>query len=236
MKKLEMLYEGKAKKIFKTDVEHQFIVYFKDDATAFNGEKKGSITDKGVVNNQFSNYFFSILEKNGIPTHLIEPIDDRNSLVKEVSIIPIEVILRNVVAGSMARRIGIPEGTELKHPTIEYSYKNDDLGDPLISPSYITALGWASEEDIETVERYSKKINKILSETLLNAELKLVDFKLEFGKTPAGEIVLADEISPDTCRLWDVNTGKKLDKDRFRRDLGDVEEAYQEVLGRILGG
>jgi phosphoribosylaminoimidazole-succinocarboxamide synthase len=235
MRKGEKKYEGKAKIIYASDQPGRFIVYFKDDATAFDGQKKGSIVGKGIVNNQFSNFFFKLLAEAGVPTHFVEEIDERQALVKEVEIFPIEVIIRNVVAGSMSRRLGIEEGTVLAHPTIEYSYKNDDFGDPLISPAYITALGWARREELDTIEKYAFKVNDLLSKRLLQGGMKLIDFKLEFGKTPAGEIVLADEISPDTCRLWDVETNEKLDKDRFRRDLGNVEEAYQEALKRILG-
>ncbi len=234
MNSSEMLYEGKAKKIFKTDDPQVYRVYYKDDATAFNGEKKGTIIGKGVVNNQFSNYFFQIIEKEGIPTHFIKNISDRETLVKKVTIFPLEVIVRNVAAGSMAKRLGLKEGTELAHPTYEFSYKNDDLGDPLITPSYVTALGWAGEEELNTIIDYTMRINEIMSRELLNSGIKLVDFKLEFGKTDEGEIILADEISPDTCRFWDVKTGRKLDKDRFRRDLGEVEETYQEVMSRVL--
>ena len=234
MKKLEKLYEGKAKMIFKTDDPGVYWIYYKDDATAFNGEKKGTIVGKGVVNNQFSNYFFQLIEKKGIPTHFIENISDRETLVKKVTIFPIEVIVRNVAAGSMAKRLGLEEGTELAHPTIEFSYKNDDLGDPLISPSYITALKWATQEELDQIIDYTFKINDILSEELKKGGIRLIDFKLEFGKTDDGQIVLADEISPDTCRFWDIKTGKKLDKDRFRRDLGGVEEAYEEVMARVL--
>ncbi|HOP49515.1 MAG TPA: phosphoribosylaminoimidazolesuccinocarboxamide synthase [Ignavibacteriales bacterium] len=230
----ELLYEGKAKKVFKTDNSEELIVYYKDDATAFNGEKKGTIHDKGIINNKLSNYFFQLIEESGVPTHFIKELSDRETLVKKVTIVPLEVIVRNYAAGSMAKRLGLVEGKELLHPTIEFSYKNDDLGDPLIPDSYPTALGFATEEEIALIKKYALKINEILKRELLKASIKLIDFKLEFGKLKDGTIVLADEISPDTCRFWDANTNEKLDKDRFRRDLGNVEGAYKEVLSRIF--
>lgn len=234
MEKLEMLYEGKAKKVYKTGNEKQFIVEYKDDATAFNGEKKGSIVDKGIVNNTMSAVIFQMLEEKGIPTHMIELLSDRETLVKAVKILPLEVIIRNVAAGSMAKRYGVEEGTPLKETVLEFSYKNDDLNDPLINDYHIFALGLATREQVETVKNYAFKINEVLKAFFLEKGLKLIDFKLEFGLYN-GEVILADEISPDTCRLWDTITNKKMDKDRFRRDLGDVESTYQEVLKRIKG-
>jgi len=232
MKKGTQLYEGKAKKVYLTDDPDVLIVDYKDDATAFNGEKKGTIVGKGAINNRMSNYLFKQLEKEGIPTHLIEELSDRETAVKKVSIVPLEVIVRNVAAGSFSKRLGVPEGTEFTEPTIEFSYKNDELGDPLINEYFARALNLASWAEIETIKKYAFKINEVLKEFFLAAELRLIDFKIEFGRYH-GTIILADEISPDTCRLWDVHTNEKLDKDRFRRDLGNVEEAYQEVMKRI---
>ena len=232
MKKGTQLYEGKAKKVYMTDDPDVLIVDYKDDATAFNGEKKGTIVGKGAINNRMANYLFRQLEKEGIPTHLIEELSDRETAVKKVSIVPLEVIVRNVAAGSFSKRLGVPEGTEFTEPTIEFSYKNDELGDPLINDYFARALNLASWEEIETIKKYAFKINEVLKEFFLAAELRLIDFKIEFGRYH-GTIILADEISPDTCRLWDVHTNEKLDKDRFRRDLGNVEEAYQEVMKRI---
>ena len=232
MKKGTQLYEGKAKKVYLTDDPDVLIVDYKDDATAFNGEKKGTIVGKGAINNRMANYLFKQLEKEGIPTHLIEELSDRETAVKKVSIVPLEVIVRNVAAGSFSKRLGVPEGTEFTEPTIEFSYKNDELGDPLINDYFARALDLASWDEIETIKKYAFKINEVLKEFFLAAELRLIDFKIEFGRYH-GTIILADEISPDTCRLWDVHTNEKLDKDRFRRDLGNVEEAYQEVMKRI---
>ena len=232
MKKGTQLYEGKAKKVYLTDDPDVLIVDYKDDATAFNGEKKGTIVGKGAINNRMSNYLFKQLEKERIPTHLIEELSDRETAVKKVSIVPLEVIVRNVAAGSFSKRLGVPEGTEFTEPTIEFSYKNDELGDPLINEYFARALNLASWDEIETIKKYAFKINEVLKEFFLAAELRLIDFKIEFGRYH-GTIILADEISPDTCRLWDVHTNEKLDKDRFRRDLGNVEEAYQEVMKRI---
>ena len=232
MKKGTQLYEGKAKKVYLTDDPDVLIVDYKDDATAFNGEKKGTIVGKGAINNRMSNYLFKQLEKEGIPTHLIEELSDRETAVKKVSIVPLEVIVRNVAAGSFSKRLGVPEGTEFTEPTIEFSYKNDELGDPLINEYFARALNLASWDEIETIKKYAFKINEVLKKFFLAAELRLIDFKIEFGRYH-GTIILADEISPDTCRLWDVHTNEKLDKDRFRRDLGNVEEAYQEVMKRI---
>lgn len=232
MKKGTQLYEGKAKKVYMTDDPDVLIVDYKDDATAFNGEKKGTIVGKGAINNRMSNYLFKQLEKEGIPTHLIEELSDRETAVKKVSIVPLEVIVRNVAAGSFSKRLGVLEGTEFTEPTIELSYKNDELGDPLINEYFARALNLASWDEIETIKKYAFKTNEVLKEFFLAAELRLIDFKIEFGRYH-GTIILADEISPDTCRLWDVHTNEKLDKDRFRRDLGNVEEAYQEVMKRI---
>ena len=232
MKKLKMLYEGKPKKVFKTDDEKKYIVEYKDDATAFNGEKKGTIVGKGVVNNKMSAALFALLEKEGIPTHQLELLNDRESLVKAVKILPLEVIVRNVAAGSLSKRLGIEEGVPMKETVLEFSYKNDELGDPMINDYHIKAMGFATEEQLETIKDYALKINDILKKFFLEINIKLIDFKLEFGLYD-GKVILADEISPDTCRLWDADTNKKLDKDRFRRDMGGVEEVYQEVLSRI---
>ncbi|WP_019227644.1 MULTISPECIES: phosphoribosylaminoimidazolesuccinocarboxamide synthase [unclassified Sedimentibacter] len=232
MEKLEMIYEGKAKKVFKTDNEKQYIVEYKDDATAFNGIKKGTIVGKGVVNNKMSAALFALLEEEGIPTHQIELLSDRESLVKAVKILPLEVIVRNVAAGSLAKRLGLEEGVEMKKTVLEFSYKNDELGDPMINDYHIQAMGYATDEQLDTVKSYALKVNEVLKKFFLEINIKLIDFKLEFGLYE-GKVILADEISPDTCRLWDADTNKKLDKDRFRRDLGGVEEVYQEVLERI---
>lgn len=232
MEKLKMLYEGKAKKVYSTDDEKKYIVDYKDDATAFNGVKKGTIVGKGVVNNKMSAALFALLEENGIPTHQIELLSDRESLVKAVKILPLEVIVRNVSAGSLAKRLGIEEGIPMKETVLEFSYKNDELGDPMINDYHIYAMEFATREQLDTVKKYALKVNEILSKFFLERNIKLIDFKLEFGIYD-GEVILADEISPDTCRLWDRETNKKLDKDRFRRDMGGVEEVYQEVLDRI---
>lgn len=235
MVKRKMIYEGKAKQIFSTDQDDQVIVHFKDDATAFNGQKKGQITGKGKINNKISNFFFELLEEKGIKTHLIKELNERDSMVKKVDIILVEVVMRNIVAGSLSKRIGIEEGVVLDKPVLEYYYKDDNLGDPLINNFHIEVLELATGSDLEKINEMAFKINKILKEFLNKREIDLVDFKLEFGYTGDGEIVLADEISPDTCRFWDSNTKEKLDKDRFRRDLGDVESAYKEMLKRIIG-
>lgn len=234
MKKLEQIYEGKAKKVYATENQDYVIVDYKDDATAFNGQKKGTIVGKGVVNNKVSNHFFRLLESKGIPTHYVEQLSDRETVVKKVEIVPVEVIIRNKAAGSFTKRVGVEEGTKLKCTILEYSYKNDELGDPLINSYYVRALGLASDEEMEKIKEYSFKVNEILCKYLKDLGVELIDFKLEFGRFN-GDIVLADEISPDTCRYWDIETGKKLDKDRFRRDLGDVEEAYQEIIKRLMG-
>ncbi len=230
---LEQLYEGKAKKVFKTSDDALYMVEYKDDATAFNGEKRGTIEGKGVINNKVSAMLFRELEKEGIETHLVEFIDDTHQLVKRVEIVPLEVIARNVIAGSLSKRVGRPEGEVLPRPILEFSYKNDDLGDPMINRYHALALDLATEEEIDEIIAQAFKINELLQKIFDKANLVLVDFKLEFGRTPEGKIILADEISPDTCRLWDKDTHEKLDKDRFRRDLGGVEEAYIEVYNRL---
>lgn len=232
LQKLEKLYEGKAKRVYKTNIEDQFIVEYKDDATAFNGEKKGTIGNKGVVNNQMSAHLFKLLSEAGIENHFIALLNDREMLVKAVEIIPIEVMIRNVVAGSLAKRMGVEEGIELKTKVMEFAYKSDALGDPMINDYHIEAFDLATKEQLKTIELYSFKINEILEKYFLEKNLRLIDFKLEFGLYK-GEVILADEISPDTCRLWDKDTNEKLDKDRFRRDLGNVEESYEEVLRRL---
>ena len=234
VKKLEKLYEGKAKQVFATDNPDYVIVDYKDDATAFNGLKKGTITGKGVVNNRVSNHMFRMLEQAGIPTHLVEELSDRETVVKRVEIVPVEVIVRNIAAGSINKRLGLPEGQRLGTTVLEYSYKNDDLGDPMINDYHIAALGLATREEMEKIAGYALKINQIMGDYLAQFGIELIDFKLEFGRFH-GEIILADEISPDTCRFWDSETGEKLDKDRFRRDMGGVEEAYEEVLRRLMG-
>jgi phosphoribosylaminoimidazole-succinocarboxamide synthase len=235
MEKKVMMYEGKAKKIYSTEDENLVVVYFKDDATAFNGEKKGQIEDKGVMNNSITAMLFEILEKQGIKTHFIKKLSDREQLCKKVEIVPLEVIVRNVAAGSMAKRYGLAEGTELKTTVLELSYKDDSLGDPLINDYHAVAMGITSFEELETIYAMASRINDILKEIFIKQNINLIDFKLEFGRL-AGEILLADEISPDTCRFWDATTGEKLDKDRFRRDLGNVKEAYVEILSRIAKG
>ena len=235
MEKKEQLYEGKAKKVFATDDSNLVIVDYKDDATAFNGLKKGSIAGKGVINNVMSNHMFQLLEQQGVPTHFVEQISERETLVKKVSIVPLEVIIRNISAGSFAKRFGVEEGIVFDEPTIEFSYKNDDLGDPLMNAYHAVALKAATREEIETIKSMAFKVNEVMKQYFDSLNVILVDFKLEFGKTADGKIVLADEISPDTCRLWDKTTKEKLDKDRFRRDLGGVEEAYQEIMKRVMG-
>lgn len=232
MEKLEMLYEGKAKKVYKTENPDYYIVEYKDDATAFNGVKKGTIHDKGIVNNKMSALLFKMLEEKGIPTHFETLINDREQYVKAVKILPLEVIVRNVAAGSLSKRLGIEEGVPMKQTVLEFCYKDDELGDPMINEYHIAAIELATEAQVEVVKAYSFKINDILKAFFLERDLKLIDFKLEFGVFN-GEVILADEISPDTCRLWDANTNEKMDKDRFRRDLGNVEDTYQQVLGRL---
>ena len=233
MQKLEQLYEGTAKKVFKTDDPDLYIVDYKDDATAFNGLKKGTITGKGVINNQMSNRLMARLEKAGVPTHFVQELSERETLVKKVSIVPLEVIIRNISAGSFAKHYGVEEGIVFDAPTVEFSYKNDDLGDPLLNEYHALALKLATREEIETIKKYSFAVNDALKAFWAECGVTLVDFKLEFGRLADGTIVLADEISPDTCRLWDSKTHEKLDKDRFRRDMGGVEEAYDEMMKRI---
>lgn len=234
MEKKEQLYEGKAKKVYATDDPKVVLVDYKDDATAFNGLKKGTILNKGVVNNKVTNFIMQMLEKEGIETHYIKQLSDRETLVKKVEIVPIEVIVRNIAAGSLAKRLGLEEGTPLKSTVLEFCYKNDELGDPMINDYHIAAIGLATKEELEQITKMSLKVNEFLTAYLANLNIELVDFKLEFGRYD-GRIILADEISPDTCRFWDSTTHQKLDKDRFRRDLGGVEEAYEEILMRLMG-
>lgn len=235
MEKQRKLYEGKAKSVYATDDPALVIVSYKDDATAFDGAKKGTIRGKGAVNNRMSNFLMGLLEKQGIPTHYVEELSDRETAVRRVEIVPLEVIVRNISAGSFARRYGVEEGVVFEIPTVEFSYKNDDLHDPLINTSHVLALGLADAEEIRTIREAALRINSILRAFFAECGVDLVDFKLEFGRLPDGTVVLADEISPDTCRFWDAETGEKLDKDRFRRDLGNVEEAYQEMMRRVFG-
>jgi len=235
MKKTEQLYEGKAKKVYATDEKGIYIVSYKDDATAFNGLKKGSIAGKGAINNRVSNHLMTLLEKQGIPTHLLKELNDRETAVKAVTIVPLEVIVRNITAGSLAKRLGLDEGIKLASTVLEFCYKRDDLGDPMVNEYHIKALDLASESELSQIKEYSLQINTILTAYLLPLGIELVDFKLEFGRTEDGLIILADEISPDTCRFWDTKTKEKLDKDRFRRDLGGVEDAYKEILSRLMG-
>ena len=234
MNKMNQLYEGKAKRVYETEDPNLLIVSYKDDATAFNGLKKGTIAGKGVINNQMSNRLMMRLAEAGVPNHFVEELSERDTLVRCVQIVPLEVIVRNIAAGSFSKRYGVDEGVVFDEPTVEYSYKNDALGDPLLNTSHALALGVATEEEIETIRRYALKVNEFLKAFWLECGVILVDFKLEFGRTADGEIILADEISPDTCRLWDAKTHEKLDKDRFRRDLGDVEEAYKEIMKRLM--
>lgn len=233
MEKKELLYEGKAKKVYLTDDPDVLIVDYKDDATAFNGLKKGTIVGKGVVNNRMTNLVFRKLENEGVPTHFVEELSDRETAVKKVEIVPLEVIVRNVAAGSFSKRLGVPEGTQFTAPTLEFSYKNDDLGDPLINDYFAIALGLATREELDKISEYAFKVNEVYKAYFAQLGIDLIDFKIEFGRYKDGEIILADETSPDTCRLWDSKTHEKLDKDRFRRDLGNVEEAYQEVFKRL---
>ena len=235
MKKTELMYEVKAKRVYATDTDGICIVDYKDDATAFNGAKKGTIVGKGVVNNRMSNRIMRMLEKHDIPTHLIEELSERETAVVRVSIVPVEVIVRNIAAGSLSKRLGIEEGTKLPSVVLEYCYKNDALDDPMINDSHAIAMGLATKEDLDTISAYALKIDEILIDFFAKLGIELVDFKIEFGKKPDGTIILADEISPDTCRLWDSITHEKLDKDRFRRDMGGVEDAYQEVMRRLTG-
>ncbi len=235
MEKREQLYEGKAKKVYATDTPEYCIVSYKDSATAFNGLKKGEINGKGMINNRVTNHLMQMLAKNGVPTHFVEELSDRETLVKRVSIVPLEVIVRNIAAGSLSKRLGIPEGTRMKRTVLEYSYKDDELGDPMVNEYHILAMEYATEEELAQIAAYALRINTLLAEYLRDLNIELIDFKLEFGKTSDGTIVLADEISPDTCRFWDSKTHQKLDKDRFRQDLGGVEDAYREILHRLLG-
>ena len=233
MKKTGLLYEGKAKKVYDTDADGIVIVDYKDDATAFNGEKKGTIVGKGVVNNRMSNFMFKIMESHGIPTHLVEELSDRETAVKKVEIVPVEVIVRNIAAGSLAKRLGLEEGTPLKSPVLEFCYKNDELGDPMINISHAVAIGIATKAELDEIAQYAYKVNDIMVDYFKTVGVILVDFKIEFGRDSDGKIILADEISPDTCRFWDAKTLEKLDKDRFRRDMGGVEEAYAEMMKRL---
>ncbi len=233
--KREQLYEGKAKKVFATNDPAVCIVDYKDDATAFNGLKKGTVQGKGVINNRVSNHMMKMLAGHGIPSHFIEELSERETAVKKVSIVPIEVIVRNIAAGSLSKRLGIAEGTKLATTVLEFSYKNDDLGDPMINDYHALAMKLATREELEIISAYALKINEIMAAYLKDLNIELIDFKLEFGKVADGTIILADEISPDTCRFWDSTTGEKLDKDRFRRDMGGVEDAYHEILRRLMG-
>ena len=232
MKKLDLLYEGKAKKVYTTEQEDVLIVDYKDDATAFNGIKKGTIVGKGAINNRMTNFLFKRLETQGVPTHFIDELSDRETAVKKVEIVPLEVIIRNVAAGSFSKKLAIEEGTKLKCPTLEFSFKDDALGDPFINSYYALGLGLATQEELDKITEYAFKVNDVLIEYFKGIQIELIDFKIEFGRYK-GQIILADEISPDTCRLWDINTREKLDKDRFRRDLGNVEDAYIEVFKRL---
>ena len=233
--KKEQLYEGKAKKVYATEDPDLVIVSYKDDATALDGLKKGTIAGKGAINNRMSNYLMQLLEKEGIPTHFVEELNDRETVVKRVSIVPLEVIVRNVSAGHFAQRYGVPEGIVFDEPTFEFSYKNDDLHDPLLNDSHALALKLATKEEIDAIRAMALKVNEVLKAFFLGLNVRLVDFKLEFGRLSDGSLVLADEISPDTCRFWDATTGEKLDKDRFRRDLGGTEDAYNEMMRRVFG-
>ena len=233
MQKTELLYEGKAKKVYATEDPEYCIVSYKDDATAFNGLKKGTIVGKGVVNNRMSNFMFKLREQQGIKTHFVEELNERDTVVRKVSIVPLEVIVRNKAAGSLSKRLGLEEGTPMRVPVLEFCYKNDDLGDPMVNNYHILAAGFATQEEIDKIASMSLAVNKTMIEFFKSVNVDLIDFKLEFGKTSDGEIILADEISPDTCRFWDIHTGEKLDKDRFRRDMGGVEEAYAEMMKRI---
>lgn len=235
MQKVKQLYEGKAKKVYTTEDSEVYIVSYKDDATAFNGLKKGTIEGKGAINNKVTNHLMKLLESKGVPTHFIKQLNDRETAVKKVNIVPLEVIVRNIAAGSLSKRLGLPEGTKLASTVLEFCYKDDALGDPMVNEYHIAAMQIATKEEIEKITEYSFKINDILTDYLKDLGIELIDFKLEFGRTSDGKIILADEISPDTCRFWDSKTHEKLDKDRFRRDLGGVEDAYKEILKRLLG-
>ena len=235
MEKREQLYEGKAKKVFATDDPTLVLVSYKDDATAFNGLKKGTIEGKGAINNRVTNHLMRLLEKNGVPTHFVQELSARETLVKKVAIVPLEVIVRNVAAGSLAKRLGLAEGTRLSRTVLEFCYKDDELGDPMVNDDHIAAMGWATDAEMATIRAYSLTVNRVLADYLRDLNIELIDFKLEFGRLADGTIVLADEISPDTCRFWDTVTHEKLDKDRFRRDLGGVEDAYHEIMKRLMG-
>lgn len=235
MEKRDQLYEGKAKKVFATDDPEVVLVSYKDDATAFNGQKKGTILGKGAINNRVTNHLMRLLEKHGVPTHLVRELSERETLVRRVSIVPLEVIVRNVAAGSLSKRLGLAEGTPMQKTVLEFCYKDDALGDPMVNEYHIAAMGWATEAELDTICRYSLKVNQVLGDYLKDLNIQLIDFKLEFGRTADGTVILADEISPDTCRFWDTVTREKLDKDRFRRDLGGVEDAYQEIMKRLMG-
>lgn len=235
MEKTVMLYEGKAKKVWATEDDSLCIVSYKDDATAFNGLKKGTIEGKGSINNRVSNFFMDIIEKRGVPTHVVKELNDRETLVKRVEIVPLEVIVRNIAAGSLSKRLGLEEGIVMREPVIEFCYKNDALNDPMINTSHIIAMDFATNKELDLIKKYSLIVNEVLQEILKEDNITLVDFKIEFGRDKDGNIILADEISPDTCRFWDSTTNEKLDKDRFRRDLGGVEDAYQEILKRVMG-
>ena len=235
MEKLAQLYEGKAKKVYATDDPTLVLVDYKDDATAFNGLKKGSIQGKGVINNRVTNHLMQLLEKNGVPTHFVKELSPRETLVKRVTIVPLEVIVRNVAAGSLSKRLGLPEGTKLAKTVLEFCYKDDALGDPMVNDYHIAAMGWATEAEMAQICTYSLTVNQVLTDYLKDLNIELIDFKLEFGRLADGTIVLADEISPDTCRFWDTQTHEKMDKDRFRRDLGGVEDAYHEIMKRLMG-
>ncbi len=235
VQKTVQIYEGKAKKVYATTDDDLYIVDYKDDATAFNGLKKGTIAGKGIINNRMTNHLMRLLEREGIPTHFVEELSERETLVKKVTIVPLEVVVRNIAAGSLAKRLGLPEGVKMQRTVLEFCYKNDELGDPMVNDYHILAMGYATEAELDTIKDYALRINDFLSNYLKDLNIELVDFKLEFGRTPDGAIVLADEISPDTCRFWDSVTHEKLDKDRFRRDLGGVVEAYQEVMKRLMG-
>lgn len=231
----KMLYEGKAKKVFETENPNEVIIYYKDDATAMNGLKKGTIADKGIMNNTITSFFFDLLAKHGIPHHQIQKLSDREALCKKVSIIPMEVVTRNIAAGSLAKKMGVEEGYVMKRPLVEFYYKNDDLGDPMINADYAEAFGLATDAQVAEIKAYALKINEILKAFLAERKVRLIDFKMEFGVDADGKVILADEITPDTSRLWDWDTNEKLDKDRFRRDMGSVEEAYQEIIKRLTG-
>ncbi len=235
MEKTDLLYEGKAKKVYETNDPSLLIVDYKDDATAFNGLKKGTIAGKGEINNRVTNHLMKLLEKNGIPTHFVEELSPRETVVKRVTIVPLEVIVRNIAAGSLAKRLGLAEGTKMKKTVLEFCYKDDELGDPMVNEYHILAMEYCTEEELKRISQYALKVNEVLSAYLKDLGIELIDFKLEFGRLADGTIVLADEISPDTCRFWDSATGEKLDKDRFRRDLGHVEDAYHEILRRLMG-